>query len=106
MLDAHQTVLMGALRPTESRALPQDPNGKGRSNRSPSVWMRYVDPPPETLPVSRPYKDSYDSSVRPMGVASQNSTLPCAIATFPVSLRLSPPGDVWPRLPLLPSAQS
>ena len=27
--------------------------------------------------VSRPYKDSYDSSARPMGVASQNSTLPC-----------------------------
>ena len=26
-------------------------------------------------------KDSYDSSARPMGVASQNSTLPCAIAT-------------------------
>ena len=29
-----------------------------------------------------------------MGVASQNSTLPCAIATFPVSLPLSSPGDV------------
>ena len=39
-----------------------------------------------TLSVSHPYKDSYDSSARPMGVASQNSTLPCAIATFPVSL--------------------
>ena len=25
-------------------------------------------------------------SIRPMGVASQNSTLPCAITTFPVSL--------------------
>ena len=45
----------------------------------------------------------YDSSARPMGVASQNSTLPCAIATLPVSLPLSSPGDVWPRLPLLPS---
>ena len=33
-----------------------------------------------------------------MGVASQNSTLPCAIATSPVSLPLSSPGDVWPRL--------
>ena len=53
--------------------------------------------------VSRPYKDSYESSARPMGVASLNSTLPCAIATFPVSLPLSSPGDVWPRLPLLPS---
>ena len=31
--------------------------------------------------VSHPYKDSYDSSARPMGVASQNSRLPCAIAT-------------------------
>ena len=27
MLDAHQAVPTGALRPTESRALPQDPNG-------------------------------------------------------------------------------
>ena len=55
--------------------------------------------------VSRPYNDSYDSSARPMGVASLNSTLPCAIATFPVSLTLSSPGDVWPRLPLLPSTR-
>ena len=30
-------------------ALSQDPDGKGRSNRSPSVWMQYVDPPPGTL---------------------------------------------------------
>ena len=50
-------------------------------------------------------KDSCDSSARPMGVASQNSTLPCAIATFPVSLPLCSPGDVWPRLPLLPSTR-
>ena len=56
--------------------------------------------------VSRPYKNSYDSSARPMGVASQNSTLPCAFANFPaVSLPLSSPGDVWPRLPLLPSTR-
>ena len=42
----------------------------------------------------------------PTGVASQNSTLfPCAITTFPVSLPLSSPGDVWPRLPLLPSTR-
>ena len=34
------------------------------------------------------------------GVTSQNSTLPCAITTFPVSLLLSSPGDVQPRLPL------
>ena len=26
-----------------------DPDGKGRSNRSTSVWMQYVDPPPGTL---------------------------------------------------------
>ena len=32
-----------------SRALSQDPDGKGRSNRSPPVWMQYVDPPPGTL---------------------------------------------------------
>ena len=49
MLDAHQAVLTGALRPTESRALSQDPDGKGRSSRSPSVWMQYVDPPLGTL---------------------------------------------------------
>ena len=49
MLGAHQAVLTGALRPTESRALSQDPDGKGRSNRSPPVWMQYVDPPPGTL---------------------------------------------------------
>ena len=42
-------VLTGVLRPTESRALSQDPDGKGRSNRSPSVWMQCVDPPPGTL---------------------------------------------------------
>ena len=30
-------------------ALSQDPDGKGRSNRSPPVWMQYVDPPPGTL---------------------------------------------------------
>ena len=50
----------------------------------------------------------YDSSARPMGVASQNSTLPCAIETFPVSLPLSSPspGDVRPRLHLLPAASS
>ena len=46
MLDVYQAVLTGALRPTKSRALSQDPDGKGRSNRSPSVWMQYVDPPP------------------------------------------------------------
>ena len=55
--------------------------------------------------VSRPYKDSYDSSPRPMGAASQYSTLPCSVATFPVSLPLSSPGDVWPRLSLLPSTR-
>ena len=56
--------------------------------------------------VSRPHKDSYDSSARPMGVASKYSTLPCAIATFPVvSLPLSSPGNIWPRYPLLPSTR-
>ena len=44
--------------------------------------------------VSRPYKDIFDSSTRPMGVASQKSTLPSAITSFPVSLPLSSPGDV------------
>ena len=43
-----------------------------------------------------PVQDSFDSSTinRPMGVASQNSVLSCAITTFPVSLPLSSPGDV------------
>ena len=41
-----------------------------------------------------PYKDTFGSSTRPMGVASQNSTLPSAIIRFPVSLLLSSPGDV------------
>ena len=49
MLDAHQAVLTGALQPTKSGSLPQDPDCKGRSNQSPSVWMQYVDPPPRTL---------------------------------------------------------
>ena len=45
--------------------------------------------------VSRPYKDTLGSSTRPIGVASQNSTLlPSARASFPVSLLLSSPGDV------------
>ena len=44
--------------------------------------------------VSRPYKDTFGSSTRPMGVASQNSTLPSAIIRFSVSLLLSSPGDV------------
>ena len=39
--------------------------------------------------LSRPYKESFDSSTRPKGVASQNSTLPCALTTFPISLLLS-----------------
>ena len=49
MLDAYQAVPTGALRPTESSALPQDPNGKGRGNRGPLVWMQYVDPSPGML---------------------------------------------------------
>ena len=36
-----------------------------------------------------------------MGVASQNSTLPCAITNFPVSWPLSSPGDVDSRVYLL-----
>ena len=49
---------------------------------------------PRSRSVSRPYKDSFDSSTRPMGVASQNSTLPCTITTILVSLPLSSPGEV------------
>ena len=49
MLDAHQAVPTSALRPTESSALSQDPNGRGRGNRGTPVWMKYVDRPPGTL---------------------------------------------------------
>ena len=44
--------------------------------------------------VSRPYKNTFGSSTRPMGVASENSTLPSAVTSFPVSLLFSSPGDV------------
>ena len=44
--------------------------------------------------VSRPYKDFFDSSTRSKGVASQISTLSCAMTTFPVSLLPSSSGDV------------
>ena len=46
--------------------------------------------------VSRPYKDSFGSSTinRSKGVASQNSTLPCAMTSFSESLLLFSPGDV------------
>ena len=71
----------------------------------PHFWALRKSASRRSRSVSRPYKDSYDSSARPMGVAPQNSTLPCAIATFPVSLPLYSPGDVWPRLPLLPSTR-
>ena len=49
MLDAHQAVPTGTLRPTESRAPPQDPYGKGRGIRGPIVWMQYMDPSLGTL---------------------------------------------------------
>ena len=41
-----------------------------------------------------PVQVSFVSSTGPTGVASQNSMLPCAITTFPVSLPLSSTGDV------------
>ena len=49
MLNAHQAVRTGALRPTESHALPQDQSDEGRGNRGLPLWMQYVDPPPGTL---------------------------------------------------------
>ena len=49
MLDAHQAVPTRALRPSQSGALTQDPNDRGRGDRSPTVWMQYADPSPETL---------------------------------------------------------
>ena len=64
MLDAHQAIPTGALRPTESRALSQDPNGKGRDNLGPPVWMQYVSPPPGT-----PRQTSYRT---PPGLASHH----------------------------------
>ena len=49
MLDEHQAVPTGALRPTKSRALPQGPNGKGQGNRGPLLWMQDLNPSPGTL---------------------------------------------------------
>ena len=37
--------------------------------------------------------DSLDSSTRSKGVASQNSTLPCAILSFPVSVGMGGGGS-------------
>ena len=45
--------------------------------------------------VSRPHKDSFDSSTRSRVLLRQNTTLfPFAITSFPVSFLLSSPGDV------------
>ena len=72
-----------------------------RKNKSHATHLHNIWVPRRSRSVSRPYKDDFDSSARPMGVASQNSTLLCAITTVPISLPLSSPGDVWPRLPFL-----
>ena len=86
---------------------------QGKENKRKKVWQHIPPHPPycsigenklnhathlqalrRSWSVSRPYKDTFGSSTRPMGVASQNSTLPSAIISFPVSLLLSSPGDV------------
>ena len=46
--------------------------------------------------VSRLHKDSFDLSTGPIGVASEDSTLLCAMTTSPVYLPLSSSGDVSP----------
>ena len=43
-----------------------------------------------------PAQDSFDLSTGPIGVASEDSTLLCAITTSPVYLPLSSSGDVSP----------
>ena len=77
---------------------------QGKENKRKSLAA--YPPPPPTLLVRRKKIKSRDAStgatqvlvglasVRPLGVASQNSTLPSAIIRFPVSLLLSSPGDV------------
>ena len=83
-----------------------------REKKKKKVWQRTPPHPPlrcsfgealrRSRSVSRPYKDTFDSSARPMGVTSQNSSLPCAITTFPVLLPLlSSSGDIQPRLPVI-----
>ena len=87
---------------------------QGKENKRKSLVAHPPPPPPPTLlvrikkknhamrlqalrrsrSVSHPYKDSFDSSTRSKGIASQNSTLPCAITSFLVSLLISSPGDV------------
>ena len=53
-----------------------------------------------------PVQDFFGSSTRPMGAASRNSTLPCAKITFSVTLLLSSPGDVYPRLHIISCTRS
>ena len=73
---------------------PRTPHA-ARSEKINENHMTHLQALRRSRPVSRPYKDFFDSATRPKGVASPNSTLiPCAIATFPVSLLPSSPGDV------------
>ena len=81
MLDAHQAVPTGALRPTESRALPQDPNGEGGGNRGPLVWIQYVDPSPGTLRQTPhrtpPSLTSYNRGTTQETIPSDDFVQPC-----------------------------
>ena len=97
-----------ALHGDQSRSWPADQRKENKRKR----LAAYPSPTPHTArseeinhathlqalrrsgPVSRPYKDIFGSSTRPVGVASQNSTLPSAITSFPVLSPLSSFGDV------------
>ena len=73
---------------------PPPPPHTARSEKNQLNHASHLQALRRSRSVSRPYKDTFGSSTRPMGVASQNSTLPFAITGFPVSLLLSSPGDV------------
>ena len=74
--------------------LPPPPHHTARSEKNKLNHASHLQALRRSRLASRPYKDTFGSSTRPMGVASQNSTLPFAITGFPVSLLLSSPGDV------------
>ena len=73
---------------------PPPPLHTARSEKKKKNHASHLQALRRSRSVSRPYKDTFGSSTRPMGVASLNSTLPFAITGFPVSLLLSSPGDV------------
>ena len=84
---------------------------KNKKNKWPG-WHHVTHPHDACLDATQvslrlaPVLYSFGSSTRPIGVAQQVlRLLPSTITTFRVSLTLSSPGDVQPRLHILPSTQ-